>query len=249
MRMSNPETVLEITDGKGKLRLASSLIVLATMFHPNDPDQRLKYLEVLSAKGLIELEVPISRKLAIQASAAATEVESVLNKAAESAYGIAVAGDVLLFVMNAARYLPKHASVARAIAVWCEYHARSKTTEGGYVAASPRSVKAAWSRFKPVAHLCGAFNLFQNDQIAALNPSDPKTLLNFLAVAEMLRAFGERHHAPSGRTGSKPSRTSMLDPDSTWKTPSDLVLPQLTTLFIPPLPKFAEAALRNYRAD
>jgi hypothetical protein len=248
MRTSNLEAVLEITDGKGKLRLAASLIVLATMSHPDDPDQRLKYSEVLSAKALIELEVPISRKLAIQASAAAAEVESVLNKAAESAYGIAVAGDVLLFVMNAARYLPKHASVGRAIAVWCEHYARGKTAEGRYVAASPRSVKAAWSRFKPVAHLCGAFNLFQNDQIPALNPADPETLLNFLAVAEMLREFGVRHHSPFGRTGSKPSRISMLDPDSTWRTPSDLVLPQLT-LSIPPVPKFAEAALRNYRAE
>ena len=52
------DTVLEITDGKGKLRLDASLIVLATLSHPDDPDQRLKYSEVLSAKALIELEAP-----------------------------------------------------------------------------------------------------------------------------------------------------------------------------------------------
>ncbi len=246
--MSKTETVLEITDGKGTLRLEAPLIVLATMSHPDDPAQRFKFLDTLTAKALTELEAPISRKLAIQASAAAAEAESVLDEMGEAAYGIAVAGDILLFVFNAARYSPKSASVARAIAVWCEAHALGKTQEGGYVAASPRSVKAAWSRFKPVAHLCGALSLFQIDQIAALNPLDPETLLNFLAVAEALRAFGEAHHPPSGRTGSKPSRTSMLDPDTTWKTPSDLVLPQ-SVFSVPPLPEFAQAALKKYRAE
>jgi hypothetical protein len=247
-RMSNPETILEITDGKGKFLVTAPIIVLATMFHPDKPEQRRHFVETLSAKALIEIEAPIPRKLAIQASAAAAEAESVLDESGESAYGVAVAGDILLFVINAALYSPEHASVARAIAVWCEDQALGKTREGGYVAASPRSVKAAWSRFKPVAHLCGAYNLFHNDQIAALNPADPKTLLNFLAVAEALRKRGEAHHPPSGRKSSKPSRRSTLDPATTWKTPSNLALPK-PIFSVPPLPDFAQSALRNYRAE
>lgn len=241
------DTVLEITDGKGKLLLAAPFIVLATMFYPDDPRLRVRFSEVLSAQALLQIEAPIPRKLAIPASVAAGAIEGVLDEASESAHGVAVAGDILLFVINAALYSPEHASVARAIAVWCEDQALGKTKAGGYVAASPRSVKAAWSRFKPVAHLCGAYNLFQNDQNAALNPADPETLLNFLAVAEALRIRGEAHHPPSGRKGSKPSRTPTLDPATTWKTPSDLAL-EPVAFFVPPLPEFAQASLRNYRA-
>ena len=249
MGRSPKDNVLEITDGKGNLRAAASLIVLGTMFHPDDPDQRLKFSEVPSANALLQSEAPIPRKLAIQASAAAAEIESVLDKASESAYGVSVAGDILLFVLNAALYSPKHASVARATAVWCQDQARGQTQKGGRVAASPRSVKTAWSRFKSVAHLCGAYSLFQNDQIAALDPTDPKTLRTFLAVAEALRERGELHHPPSGRKNSKPSRMSTLDTAATWKTPADLVLPKPVVFSIPPLPAFAQSALRNYRAD
>src|SRR5271154_6402262 len=139
MARSQTDKVLEITDGKGNLSPAASFIVLGTMFHPNDPDQRLKFSEVLCAKALLQIEAPIPRKLAIQASAAAAEIESVLEKADESAYGVSVAGDILLFVLNAVFYSPEHASVARATAVWCQDQACGKTQEGGRVAASPRS--------------------------------------------------------------------------------------------------------------
>jgi len=109
MAQARTDTVLEITDGKGKLSLAAPFTVLATMFHPDNPGQRLKFSEVLFAKALLEIEAPMPRKLAIKASAAAVEIESVLAKAGESAYGVAVAGDILLFVINAALYSPEHA--------------------------------------------------------------------------------------------------------------------------------------------
>ncbi len=152
MARVSSDRVLEISDGKGKLRLTAPFIVFATMSYPDAPDRRLKFVETLSAKALIELKVPMPRKRAIQAAAVAAETEGVLDQAGKGGYGVAVAGDILLSITNLVAHSPEHASAARAIAIWCEDQALGKTHEAGYVAASPRAVKAAWSRFKPVAH-------------------------------------------------------------------------------------------------
>jgi hypothetical protein len=246
--MTSTPPILEITDGKGKLLPSAPFIVLATMFHADNPQQRRQFLETLSAKVLIEIGAPIPQEQANQAAATAAEIDSVIDRASYAGYGMAVSGDLLLFIINAALYSPNDASLARTIRVWCEDHALGRTHEGRAVAASPRSVKAAWSRFKPVAHLCGAWRLSQIDRILEWNPTDPEKLLNFLAIAEGLREFGEAHHPPSGRTGSQPSRTSTLDPETTWKVPPDLALPS-RVFFVPPLTEYAQGVLRNYRAE
>ena len=242
--MSSTPPILEITDGKGNLLSDAFFTVLATMFHPDNPEQRRRFLEAPSAIAQIEIGAPILWK----SIPAAAECESVLDQASDAGYGMTVSGDLLLFIMSAARHSPKDASVARAIWVWCEDQARGKTHEGRAVAASPRSLKAAWSRFKPVAHLCGAWRNFTTEQIVALDLTNLQTLLNFLALAEALRGFGESHHPPSGRAGGKSHVSSTLDPMTTWRTPTDLRLSSLT-LDPAPLTEFARKVLRNYRAE
>jgi hypothetical protein len=246
--MPNTPPILKITDGKGNFLPEAPFIVLATMFYPDDLKRRELYLEANLGRLLIEIETAIPRDLAIEAAAAAAGLDSSINHASNSAYGMTVSGDLLLHIINAALYSPTDASLERAIRVWCEDQARGKTHEGRGVAASPRSVKSAWSRFKPVAHLCAAWRLSHIQSAAEWDPTDPETLLRFLAVAEGLREFGEWHRPPSGRTGSKPSRTPTLDPETTWKLPPDLTIPPVV-LSVPPLTEFARKVLENYRAD
>jgi hypothetical protein len=135
------------------------------MFHPDDASQRERYLEANLGKLLIEIGAPIPRKQAIKAAAAAAEIDRVIDRASYAGYGMTVSGDLLLFIINAALYSPKDASLARAVRVWCEDHALGRTHEGGKVAASSRAVIAAWSRFKPVAHLCAAWRLSQKGEM------------------------------------------------------------------------------------
>jgi hypothetical protein len=117
--MPSISPVLEITDGKGNLQSAAPFIVLATMFHPDDPEQRELFLEAHLGKLLIEIRAPIPRKQAIKAAAAAAEIDRTNDRASYSGYGMTVSGELLLFIMNAALYSPKEASLARAIRVWC----------------------------------------------------------------------------------------------------------------------------------
>ncbi len=246
----SPALILNISDGHGNLVCDASFRVLATMFHPNDSEARRLYVETMVALTLLEVSQEVPKSQLVRAAEYARNAEAQIEKATDSAYGMAVAGDLLLLVINAALVAPEHATLARAIRVWTEDQANGRTPEGCKVAASPRSVKEAWSRFKLVAHLCAAWRI-SNDQVPGseqLSPASNDTLPNFLAAAEMFRIFGEAHHAPSGRKGTKLYRDSLLDPDETWKVPSDLVLPELQ-LKIPPLTEFAQQSFRDYRAD
>jgi len=218
------------------------------MLHPQDPHKRQRLFDTLEARCVVEggQSEPASHKLMNPAVELAGRVDS--NLVGDSAYGVAVTGDLLLLVINAAMYSPKDASLARVIRVWGEDQALGKTGGGHSVAASPRSIKAAWARFKTVAHLCGAWRLFLNGEITDSNPCDPDELTNFLAVAETLCILGEYHHPPSGRTGSKKYQASILNPEATWKIPDDLTLPT-TTLDVPPPTEFTSRVFRDYRAE
>jgi hypothetical protein len=239
--------ILEITDGRGNLIPMASHVVLATMFYPDDNDKRQHYLETMHAKVLLEAGVPLSKMRKNFAARLAEEFESSADSAAGSGYGVTVAGDLLLFIINASPHSPKDASLERAVRVWSEDQALGKTVDGHSVAASRRSIISAWSKFKPVAHLCAAWRLSQHEAPTS-NPAVPEELANFLAFSETLRLLGEGHHPPAGRTGSKPHLDSTLDPETTWRTPSDLALPQVT-LGIPPLTEYATGILKRYHAD
>jgi hypothetical protein len=155
--------VLEITDGHGKLLPFANCQVLATMLHPDDPKARERLVRSVVARGAIEIGVSLPRKLWRLATERSVQTDSLMDVAAAGgAYGMAVAGDLLMMIFSAALYCPENASLARAVRVWCEDKANGRTHGGGRVAASPRAVVAAWARFKPVAHLCAARMLHQD---------------------------------------------------------------------------------------
>ena len=82
------------------------VVVLATMLYPDEPDKRQRYLDTLAAKALIESGARLSNNKERLASHVAGEFESVLDEGSESGYGEAVAGDLLLFIINATLYSP-----------------------------------------------------------------------------------------------------------------------------------------------
>ena len=239
--------ILEIADGRGRLVATAPLTVLATMCHPENPEARARFTESTVAKALLESGARLSRTFANLAAQRAAEFKSIADNGVDSGYGIAVAGDLLLLIVSASLHSPKDASLERAVRVWAADQARGKTFSGRRVAASRRSILAAWTRFKPVAHLCAALRLSEHG-LPGCNPAILAELPVFLAIAEILRHLGERHHPPAGRTGTKPAIDSTLDPETTWRTPLDLVLPGVT-LGIPPLTEYVTEILKGYTAD
>jgi hypothetical protein len=216
------------------------------MFHPDDEERRERLFQATTMAAITNAGERIPPKL-VPFFKSPEETEWLMNTASESGYGVAVAGDLLLGIINALFRSPKDASLARAIRAWSEDQARGKTSDGRPVPASERSLHAAWKLFKPVAHLCAAWQLHQD--LGAASKIDPSAdLLNFLAAAEALRIQGEMHHPPAGRTGSKPAKFTTLDPQQTWHLPPDLKLPTIY-LRVPPLTPFVSKVFSEYRAD
>jgi hypothetical protein len=246
MQCCSVPPILELTDGRGALLWHAQFRVLSTMFHPDDGERRERLFQAMVLAAIADTGGRIPPEL-VPFFKSPEETEWLMNSASESGYGVAVAGDLLLGIINALFQSPKDASLARAIRAWCEDQVRGKTSDGNPVPASERSLRSAWKRFKPVAHMCAAWQLHQDLGVASkIAPS--ADLLNFLAAAEALRIQGEMHHPPAGRTGGKPAKFTTLDPQQTWHLPSDLKLPTIY-LRVPPLTPFVSKVFREYRAD
>ena len=215
------------------------------MFHPDNDEARRGFIETMSGRALSEKPDSIPRKHYNRVFRLVGEANSSMELASESAYGVSVTGDLLLLIMTAAKHSPTNASLARAIYVWRLDQKGGKTYGGDSVATSQRSVETAWARFRPVAHLCGAWQL-RADFGGSPRVSPLGNLRKFLATAEALRTFGEKHHPPAGRTGSKASVFTTLDPTETWHLSSDLKLPKVR-LKPPPPTEFVKKAFAAYR--
>jgi hypothetical protein len=216
------------------------------MFHPDSDERRRGFVETMGKRALSEVPDSIPRKHYDRAFELVGKANSSMDLASESAYGVFVAGELLLLIMTAAKHSPTNASLARAIYAWRLDQKEGKTYRGDLVGTSQRSVETAWARFRPVAHLCGAWEL-RADFGASPRVSPVGNLRKFLATAEALRTFGETHHPPAGRTGSKASGFTTLDPMETWHLPTDLKLPKMR-LKPPPPTEFVKKAFAAYRA-
>lgn len=95
------------------------------------------------------------------------------------------------------------------------------------------TVRRAWRRFSPVAHLLVAPSFHPHDGVQA----SKDWLLEMLAYGEEIRRHGE-NLIPHGQ--DKP----LLDPAKTWTCPPDLVLPSVH-LQIEPLSENILRSLRN----
>jgi hypothetical protein len=238
-------SIVQITDGHGRLAWWAPLRIVALLAHPDDEAVREELFEVLVASWMIAEQAEEARDPIVVQMASGR-----LDRAFSGVGGgCAIAGDLLLWILSAAYHQPQHASVRRAVTVWARDNALAKDHAGHPVPASPRTVKAIWARYKPIAHLCGAWQIHHRDLggQSQLDPTDNATLINFLGAAETLRIHGQAHHPPIGRTGSKPGKLSLLDPATTWRCPLDLTLPTVP-LTVPPVTDWSREWLADYQS-
>jgi hypothetical protein len=118
----------------------------------------------------------------------------------------------LLFILRAAEHEPALASLNRVII-------GEKAANRG-LKSSERTLKEAWKKYTPVAHLWAAANSVASEEFRA-SGLEPAKLRMFLAYAEYLRRRGEAWTHPHGRE-------PLLDPNETWKVPPDFALPKVS---------------------
>ena len=236
--------VLDITDGNGTLLPDAAARTLFAMTYPDNPIEREEHLTAIAdaslsgaTKGLDVEEVLQKRPF----------LQTLADRAAKSGLGGSVAGDMLLFLLNAAERDPKNASVLKALHIIKADYKDGHDHAGQPLPSGRSTLMEAWSKFKPVAHLWAAFRLWQGDlkqdpSFALLleNADNGENFLNFLSVAEALREKAERFVA-QGQKGP------ILSPDETWRAPSDLTLKPVQ-LGIPDLTDWAKERLSEYRA-
>jgi hypothetical protein len=240
--------ILELTDGNGNGLVIGPLKVLATMLHPESEDRRKMWM------ASVMLEVAAQRK--VEPPNTPMEILDMIHRSSgpRSIKRTAVlnfncgrlAGEVLLSVLSSAEYEPRHATVRKALALVGRHIVRNWPAGSP---ASPSSLKAIWKKFKPVAHLWAAaryeLEMHRREASELLEYwMLPDRFLRFLAVAEKLRVMGENHRPLGGRNNSSVLDRHVLNPDVTWKFPSDLELPEVTVRMPRPTPW-----MQNVRQD
>ena len=233
---------LDIGDGKEVPDWRDSLRVWAVMCYPNDPKQQEVYEIRCAAQMMIqssaddeaiatdlaELLAPIGGFRALSDGPSYTDIE---HRTARQVIGGTTAGDILANIMRLDLY-DYGGSVRKAIRAMETYYTKREQHQvepqlPGKFPTKRSAIIAAWSEFKPVAHLWAAHRSVDS-QAHQLTPFPPANLPVFLATAELYRSFGESHH-PHGQ------KTPTLPPAETLRVRPSFPLPEIKKLSVRPV--------------
>lgn len=239
--------VLPISDGEGRLWMLAPAMVKAIITYPEPDDpKRMRFFATSIAGMLVEHPELVEEQgrgtLAFDILPhvySAPIPEQVFREARRHAGKSWIAGELLLFLLNAARVHPEETvAITKGLSVLREVLRGKPTWDGGSVEFTIRTGWTAWSRFRPVAHLHAVLQMSMQDETLDLGPDRERWevpsldhLPTFLALAEHLRVLG--------------TEAGLLDPATTWRVPEDVSLPTATVEF-PPLPETALRALAEY---
>ncbi len=237
--------ILAITDAKGHLLNNASLVTIATLAFPANEKARLSFLAAHEANILISENRGLPQGEGtdkwLKNILDAPEPDKLMKKFDNQSRKIEVAGNILLYILNAADQEPRLANVNRAVYI----------LEGEYATAnagSPRWISTIWSQFKPVAHLCAAVTFWASDLKgrADYDLGTEQGLPKFLSLAENFRKMGESHF-PVVKHHKKPIST--LPKGKMWSVPADLILPTVEKPTWPPLPDWTMKRLNGYTPE
>lgn len=224
---------------------ADFLRVFAVMAHPGDERMRQEFLACAISRvfedevGDVEIPATILRALLHSPS-----METVFDRAAESARGGSVAGDVLLYLAEMAKTGVNEPSIRKAIYVASDYLSDATCGDGKKPGASDPSIRKAWEEFKPVAHLWAAFRICQfggNEFPSLPFDLDGDAFSRFLSVADFFLSFGEDFQP----TRSKNGETALIAED-VWRLPKEYRVEPIK-LSIDSLPYWMIDRLNSYR--
>lgn len=237
---------IELLEPDGSLSLLAPIHLHAVTFYPDNESKRNELLVSTAVRLKIELEdeeehldVPISWLEVLLTSPPA---EKILQDAARYAKNSWIAGEILLFMVNAAVHHPDlDVNLTKAVWVFPRLCRKHKERGGGAVSISEKTIWNAWARFKSVAH----FHAFRQNWLQnTANESRPTAedfvslhsgrLLDYLGMTEGIRrAAVER---------------KIVKHEETWFPPEGLTLPS-SLLDIPPLPDSALEELDKFSME
>jgi hypothetical protein len=224
------------------------MALTAVTMYPDKEEKREQLLIAITAKVLVmgaqaqsKPQVEIDTRW-LDLLLKSPPVDKIVSDAASYAAHSWIAGEVILFMINAAIHHPE-LNVTLTKAVWAlpRLLGGEETWNGGAVSVGQRTVWKAWSRFKSVAHLHAVRQIWLQDRTREIGPDiegfvnlHNDKILEYLSISEAIRkAAVERR---------------ILRHDDTWRPPEGLELPP-ARIEIPKLPQSAIEELGRYRPE
>lgn len=198
--------------------------VMAYMLYPADEELRNAYLKQKMAEytlfcsredGLEFVPIEVLEDLLTSRSIASTDdMKSIAIQGS-------IAGEMLLTLIKLDASV-KEASVEKAITYCQHYLHGAQAPSGKKIAHQKRTLRRAWSGFKPVAHLWAAFQIHVHSPPENLSmPINPNSYLLQLSLANELGKLAQKL---SSKNAAKPIFSS----NELWTLPSSVELPRCT---------------------
>ena len=231
--------ILPILDDSGRFRNDAGMIVVATMLHPTDAEQRkaciaagLQHAFLLAGQAVPpEVAAPVFERGGNPGITKATE------RRAKDGH---IAGETLMYLRQLADHAPAHASLRKAWYLVERSRAIAKDAQERSVRASQAAIEAAWSEARTVAHLWAALLLYHHAEELSLNENLPV----LLAAARWFGEFATGHRSPGMGNKSRP----VLVSSEIWAIPETPEVPS-HAFEVPPLTEIERARLGDYRHD
>ena len=228
--------------------LFEPLVILATMFHPNNIEHRIEFFVCSLVKEFLETDDKdlefLPSTFDIKVLLNAPSYNSVYNRAMDESVKGHVAGWLLWSYAFLVKTDQDEPSLRKAKHIMKSMLNLYPTT-GLKIGKTLPSLDKFWTEFRSVAHLWAALLVLQsqheNPELSEIYLL-PENLDIFLGISEWFRDFGE---------GCFPSRIlnpqSLLDPGETWKPhpdhPVEVILPEKITF-----PECMANALKSYKS-
>ena len=232
----------------GSLSWFAPMVLTAVTAYPDKEEKREQLLIAIAAQAMAmsaqaeskpRVEIAVDWLDIILKS---PSVDKIISDAAAYAANSWIAGEVILFMINAAVHHPE-LNVTLTKAVWAlpRLLGGEETWDGGKLSFGQRTTWKAWSRFKSVAHLHAVRQIWLQDRTREAGPDmegfvtlHNDKILELLAMSETIRkAAVERR---------------IIRHDDTWRPPDGLELPEVS-IEIPRLPQSAIEELSKYSPE
>ena len=242
--------------------------IWSVMFFPKDPEQEknrqefmacflVPFIEDQLESGNLQEDFLISLQKIIRIFSNAPSCEEVMDLSIVNSLNALDAGEILFGVYYFNKKLPEaEIGIKKAVFLlhkYGDFQGQKVKMKMGKQIRIPknklhkpgcRTIEKHWDEYKPVAHFFAALKFFEgnrNKRIINLDLLKPDNILNFLAISNQIREFGENYIPKQG------VKKTLLTKNEVWSVGIDCPL-QKVTLNLPRPKGWIKKALKEYKA-
>jgi len=243
--------------------------IMSVMFFPKDPEQEknrqefiacflVPFIEGQLESGNLQDDFLISLQKIIRILSNAPSCDEVMHLSIGNSLGALYAGEILFGVYYFNKKLPEaEIGIKKAVFLlhkYGDYPGQIVKIKMGKRIRIPkkklhkppgcRTIEKHWNEYKQVAHFYAALKFFdenRNKRIINLDLLKPDNILNFLAISNQIREFGENYIPKQG------VKKTLLTKNEVWSVGIDCPL-QKVTLNLPRPKGWIKKALKEYKA-